>query len=787
MATASNGNKVLSRIRRSYVLALGILIIISFGKEIVSVYLYDNITGNSQLINIAGKQRMLSQRLVKELAIFTYTDDNFLRTSRFDSLKQTYKKFKKGHLALKYGDKSIGLEPTVKSDSIEFLINKLQKPFEQIEVYLEGFTDQNIKTVTPESARQTLLGVAAAEQEYLAIASSTTRAFAQEAIVKINFLKDSELILFLLTVLVIVIEAVFIFLPLERAASSFLKTNEDFQFALEAKNAELECKVKEIEHTNNSLLKSEQDLQETLNFTLQLKEAVKERERQLEEAQATSKIGDFIYDVGLSEFKWSRNAGLIFGELTAKPFSNQQFYAMLSPDELQKIEKGIAISYEKGTVEIAEFSMYGADGKYRWMKCILKPIIDNNGICYTIIGTIQDISNEFEIRAELNRAKEEAEAAVIAKSQFLSTMSHEIRTPMNAVLGFTQLLKLQNKQSELDENLNVLEYSANHLLSLINDILDFSKIESGKLSFENTEFNPTVLLNNILKMFQLSAEEKGLPIYFEPSDQLDRYLLGDTIRLTQILTNLVGNAIKFTESGSIRLDFVIESETESNLELVFSVADTGIPEHLTSQIFYSFTQAKAETTRIYGGTGLGLSICKRLVELQGGEIWLESIEGQGSIFYFSLAFEKGGLIKSDNVPEQAIENQLEIQSLAGKSILLVEDNAINQLVAKQFLNRWQVNYHIAENGLEAVQMVQTHHFDLVLMDLQMPVMDGYMATAEIRKLGDRFKALPIIALTASVGADIRENLHSKGLTDALSKPFVADDLYRIIAKYLLVN
>jgi signal transduction histidine kinase/CheY-like chemotaxis protein len=438
---------------------------------------------------------------------------------------------------------------------------------------------------------------------------------------------------------------------------------------------------------------------------------------------------------------------------------------------------------------MAEFSMYGADGKYRWMKCILKPIIDNNGICYTIIGTIQDISKEFEIRAELNRAREEAEAAVIAKSQFLSTMSHEIRTPMNAVLGFTQLLKLQNKQSELDDNLNVLEYSANHLLSLINNILDFSKIESGKLSFENTEFNPTVLLNNILKMFQLSAEEKGLPIYFEPSDQLDRYLLGDTIRLTQILTNLVGNAIKFTESGSVKLDYQIEKESDTHITLKFSVADTGIgiPENLRSEIFYSFTQAKAETTSIYGGTGLGLSICKRLVELQGGNIWLESVEGQGSVFYFSLSFEKGNQIKHDANLELVVESDLAFKSLAGKNILLVEDNAINQIVAKQFLNRWQVSYQIAGNGLEAFEMVQRHHFDLVLMDLQMPIMDGYLATAEIRKLGNRFLTLPIIALTANVGVDVRNSLRTQGLTDALSKPFVVDDLYRMIAKYLLVN
>ena len=217
------------------------------------------------------------------------------------------------------------------------------------------------------------------------------------------------------------------------------------------------------------------------------------------------------------------------------------------------------------------------------------------------------------------------------------------------------------------------------------------------------------------------------------------------------------------------------------------MADTGIgiPPHLTAQIFYSFTQAKAETTRKYGGTGLGLSICKRLVELQGGTIGVESVEGKGSIFYFQLQFEKGNtIIPFDLISATKPTIEQPLKPFEGKSILLVEDNAINQLVAKQFLNRWNVSYQIAVNGLEAVSMVQENAFDLILMDLQMPVMDGYTATSEIRKLGDRFATIPIIALTASVGADLREAIKNKGLTDALSKPFIAEDLYRIIAKYL---
>lgn len=385
---------------------------------------------------------------------------------------------------------------------------------------------------------------------------------------------------------------------------------------------------------------------------------------------------------------------------------------------------------------------------------------------------------------EIVLAKEKAEDASKTKAQFVSTMSHEIRTPLNAVVGITHLLLEQDPKQEQLKNLQTLQFSANNLLALINDILDFSKIESGKIEIELIEYDLRLMLERLYSMLEFKANEKDIDLNLHISPALPNIVKGDPTRLNQIITNLVSNAIKFTEIGGVNLTVDVMEETTKNIAVKFTVTDTGIgiPKEKLSNIFDSFTQASADTSRKYGGTGLGLSISKKLAEMQGGNITVESIPGKGSAFTVNLTMEK--------VSAEVLTNQKEIEvseeiSLLGAVVLLVEDNEVNQLVAKQFLAKKEIRVVVAGNGLIALEKIKSMEFDLVLMDLQMPVMDGYEAAMKIRSLsGKYFQEVPIIALTASTMSEVRKKVLTSGMNDYISKPFVPDTFYSCLYKYI---
>ncbi|MEP0985318.1 response regulator [Ekhidna sp.] len=372
-------------------------------------------------------------------------------------------------------------------------------------------------------------------------------------------------------------------------------------------------------------------------------------------------------------------------------------------------------------------------------------------------------------------AKREAESAAKAKSDFLSIMSHEIRTPLNSVIGTTYHLIEEKPRKDQLEELNNLKHSSEYLLTLINNVLDYSKIDAGKLELELVNVDLKQFSSNIHNVFKSIAETKNIALNFNYDDRLPAIVEMDKTRVNQILTNLIGNAIKFTDEGNV--NFIVSKgiAEEPSVEVIFKIEDTGIgiSNDLRSRIFQSFEQASSSTTRKYGGTGLGLSITKQLVEQMGSKIYLESEIEKGSVFYFSLNL----LIKED-LDTVAHKKALK---LTDYKVLLVEDNDMNVLIAKRLLEKWEMKVDVAGNGEEAIEMVEASEYDIILMDLQMPVMDGYEASRILRNKG---YDLPILALTASAMFEKATKTSTAGLDGVVTKPFNPHDLFDAIVKQL---
>ncbi len=406
-------------------------------------------------------------------------------------------------------------------------------------------------------------------------------------------------------------------------------------------------------------------------------------------------------------------------------------------------------------------------------------LIDFTG--YLAFFFLQSLALSHRFADTFQRATLQAQQGLKAKSEFLSTMSHEIRTPLNAVIGMTHLLRRNKPRGDQKEDLDVLLFSASNLLSIVNNILDYNKIEEGKISIEQIPMDLNAITRNIVAGLKSAAQEKGIALLLDIDHRLDKKLIGDPTRTSQVINNLVHNAIKFTREGSVRLSIHVETMTEGSATITIKVKDTGIgiPKDKQKMIFDRFTQADSSTSRSYGGTGLGLAITKKILEMQSVSLQLESEPGKGSIFYFTqhfpLTHEQAG--EKDDATESVDNSHL----LAGICLLLVEDNPLNVLVAQTILENSGAVVEVAVNGQEALEMLDPGRHQLILMDLHMPVMDGYEATVLLRKRG--FK-LPIIALTASTPKEVEGEAYAAGLTDIVVKPFDPDDLCRVIMLHL---
>lgn len=394
---------------------------------------------------------------------------------------------------------------------------------------------------------------------------------------------------------------------------------------------------------------------------------------------------------------------------------------------------------------------------------------------------IRDISSRKQREQELVRLKEKAEQAAKAKSQFLSVMSHELRTPLNAVIGITHLLLQSQPREDQQEDLRTLQFSGESLLHIINDILDFTKLDSGKIELSAIDFNLRELTQSLYQSFSFKAKEKGIVFDVEYDERMPFYVKGDSFRLSQVLNNLISNAIKFTRDGFVKLRVEMIERNEASYVTRFSVVDSGIgiPEEKQEKIFEQFTQADSDTTRLYGGTGLGLSISGRLVELMGSSILVSSTPGKGSDFHFTLLLQQGNKTDSAVAASKVVTKSNE--QFKGKLILLAEDNVFNANIARRFITGWGAQMEIVVDGRQALEFVSRQKYDLILMDVQMPALDGFSCTRKIRK---HFKDVPIIAITASPKNEIIHEIMACGMNDFVSKPFKPNELRSKLLEWL---
>ena len=560
---------------------------------------------------------------------------------------------------------------------------------------------------------------------------------------------------------------------------------EDIDF--EKKISRLE---KRLKREKSSRLQAETLLEDKSKELYELNQKLHEDARLLEAAIINANDGVIITNAELEEngpeIIYVNEAFTSISGYSSEEVLGKTPRILQGPGTDKKVLESLKNKLKKGKPFKGELKNYAKDGTPYWLDISIVPVKDDENNITHFTAIERDITERKAFEKELTEQKEKAEAANVAKSDFLATMSHELRTPMNGIIGMAEMLLDSDLSHEQRENTETLHGSSENLLSILNDILDISKIEAGELELEYVPFHVSTAMQQIVQLFTPLATSKGIKLKFDRDEQAPSTVISDLGRIQQILRNLISNALKFTEKGSITV-FLKTAYENKDPYLFAAVKDTGIgiPEDKKEAIFDKFTQADTSVTREFGGTGLGLAITQHLVSMLNGKIGVDSIEGEGSTFWFTLPLTVAAEdMKAVNLYDKKIDSE-SLKAPKNISILAVDDHPVNQVFIRKLLKKLGfVNVDMAENGREALEMIDVGQYDIVLMDCQMPEIDGYQAATILReKEKGTGKHLPVVALTANAMIGDREKCIRSGMDDYLSKPIKADELMELITKY----
>lgn len=574
-----------------------------------------------------------------------------------------------------------------------------------------------------------------------------------------------------------------------------VKVKEAFRTLIEdKKTAEVQYRILSYEHVEKvffsrgvPVLNAEGEVYKVYGTTADVtsrvlnEERVRQSEQSLLQAQKMAKLGSWYLHLDDYTLEWAEGLYYIWErDLELPPPSWDELKETVHEDDLEKFEETILMAAQGEDEHSLEFRIRMTDGRIKTIEGRGRSIRNTTGQPVKLFGTVMDISERKQVEEELIRARTQAELSSKAKEFFLANISHELRTPLNGIIGMSRLLQKTALNSTQREYTEVLHQTAGNLLVIINDILDFAKIESGTLPVEDIVFDPARVADTAVQLQMFKAEEKDLVLkHLHEGAPLPK-VLGDPYRLNQVLLNLLSNAIKYTNHGEVVLLHRIMEESDSDVRILFTIRDTGIgiPYEMQQEIFESFTQvSKSDSPQ--GGIGLGLTISKSLVERLGGKIWVESRPDEGSLFHFYIPYKKA----TEEQREPHGNTFLPVNTRVAK-ILLVEDNKVNLFITEAMLQDWGFIVDVAGNGLEAVSLCERNDYDVVLMDIQMPEMNGLEATRAIRRIPDRKKSsVPIIAITANTSRTAHRQFLTEGMNDWIVKPFKEETLYKKIVQH----